>query len=247
MTQMVELNFSPIIENLVYISKKHYFCSVLEIYSMVSYIEFKEKLLPEGCFSIHQARLYFPTFDRNNLTRWTKKGLLFRLRQEWYAFPELLQRPDFARYIAGRIYRPSYISLHTALSIYGLIPEAVSSITSVSTLKTARFENAFGQYTYQNVKPELFFGYKPVLLPLNTAIINAPKQAWMLAHPEKALLDLLYLYPFYNSEEEIEQLRLDDDYMTGELNLGRLSEYQEKIGNKALDARVKILLKIYDL
>ena len=48
-------------------------------------------------------------------------------------------------------------------------------------------------------------------------------------------------------EEEIEQLRLDEDYMTGELNLGRLSEYQEKIGNKALDARVKILLKIYDL
>ena len=187
MTQMVELNFPLLIENLVYISKKHYFCSVLEIYSMVSYIEFKEKLLPEGCFSIHQARLYFPTFDRNNLTRWTKKGLLFRLRQEWYAFPELLQRPDFARYIAGRIYRPSYISLHTALSIYGLIPEAVSSITSVSTLKTARFENAFGQYTYQNVKPELFFGYKPVILPLNTAIINAPKQAWMLAHPEKAL------------------------------------------------------------
>ena len=97
------------------------------------------------------------------------------------------------------------------------------------------------------MKPELFFGYKPVMLTVNTAIINAPKQAWMLAHPEKALLDLLYLYPFYNSEEEIEQLRLDDDYMTGELNLGRLSEYQQKIGNKALDARVKILRKIYDL
>ena len=115
------------------------------------------------------------------------------------------------------------------MSIYGLIPEAVSSITSVSTLKTARFENAFGQYTYQNVKPELFFGYKPVILPLNTAIINAPKQAWMLAHPEKALLDLLYLYPFYNSEEEI--------------NL----QMATNNNNKALDARVKILLKIYDL
>lgn len=214
---------------------------------MVSFIEFKEKLLPEGCFSIHQARLYFPTFDRNNLTRWTKKGLLLRLRQEWYAFPELLQRPDFARYVACRIYRPSYISLHTALSIYGMIPEAVSSITSVSTLKTAKFENAFGQYAYQNVKPDLFFGYKPVMLPLNTAIINPPQLAWMLAHPEKALLDLLYLYPFYDSEEELEQLRLDDDFMTGELDLDRLSEYQQKMRNKALNARVKKLLKIYNL
>lgn len=214
---------------------------------MVGFIEFKEKLLPEGCFSIHQARLYFPTFDRNNLTRWTKKGLLLRLRQEWYAFPELVQRPDFARYVACRIYRPSYISLHTALSIYGMIPEAVSSITSVSTLKTAKFENAFGQYAYQNVKPDLFFGYKPVMLPLNTAIINPPQLAWMLAHPEKALLDLLYLYPFYDSEEELEQLRLDDDFMTGELDLDRLSEYQQKMRNKALNARVKKLLKIYNL
>jgi len=214
---------------------------------MVSYIEFKERLLPEGCFSIHQARLFFPSFDRNNLTRWTKKGLLVRLRQEWYAFPELLQRPEFSRYVAGRIYRPSYISLHTALSIYGMIPEAVTSITSVSTLKTARFENAFGRYAYQNVKPELFFGYKPVMLPVNTAIINAPQQAWMLAHPEKALLDLIYLYPFYDNELELEQLRLDEDYMIDELDLERLSEYQQKIGNKALDARIKKLLKIYDL
>lgn len=217
------------------------------ISSMVSYIEFKEKLLSEGCFSIHQARLYFPTFDRNSLTRWTKKGLIVRLKQEWYTFPELLQYPDFSRYIAVRIYRPSYISLHTALCIYGMIPEAVTSITSVSTLKTARFENAFGQYAYQHVKPELFFGYKPVLLPANTAVINPPQQAWLLAQPEKALLDLLYLYPFYDKEEELEQLRLDEDYMTDELNLERLTDYQQRIGSKALDARIKKLLKLYGL
>lgn len=214
---------------------------------MISYIEFKEKLLPEGCFSIHQARLYFPTFDRNSLTRWIKKGLLVRLRQEWYAFPELLQRPDFSRYIAGRIYRPSYVSLHTALSIYGMIPEAVTSITSVSTLKTASFENSFGQYSYQNVKPLLFFGYKPVMLPVGSANINAPQQAWMLAHPEKALIDLLYLYPFYDNEEELEQLRLDENYMTEDLDLDRLADFQQKIGSKALDGRIRKLLKIYDL
>ena len=92
-----------------------------------------------------------------------------------------------------------------------MIPEAVTSITSISTLKTARFENKFGQYSYQNVKPELFFGYKPVELPINTALINAPKLTWLLAQPEKALLDLLYLYPFYDNNTELEQLRLDED------------------------------------
>lgn len=214
---------------------------------MTSYIEFKGELLSEGCFSIHQARLRFPTFDRNNLTRWIKKGLLTRLRQDWYAFPELLQRPDFARYIAGRIYRPSYISLHSALSIYGMIPEAVTSITSVTTLKTMHFENAFGQYSYQNIKPGIFFGYKPIMLPTNTATFNPPQQAWLLALPEKALLDLLYLYPFYDSENELEQLRIDEDYMTNELNLDRLCDFQKRISNKALDERVKKLLKLYGL
>lgn len=212
---------------------------------MVSYLEFKEKLLPEGCFSIHQARAFFPNFDRNNITRWISRGLLIKLRQEWYTFPELLQRPDFSRYIANRIYRPSYVSLHTALSIYGMIPEAVTNITSVTTLKTIKFENAFGQYSYQNVKPSLFFGYKPVELPVNTTIVNAPHPTWLLAHPEKALLDLLYLCPFYDNESELEQLRLDEDYMTDTLNLERLAEFQEKIGNKALNRRVKKLLKLY--
>lgn len=214
---------------------------------MVGYLEFKERLLPEGCFSIHQARAYFPAFDRNNLTRWTNKGLLVRLRQGWYAFPEMLQRTDFSRYIACRIYRPSYVSLHTALSIYGMIPEAVTSITSVTTLKTARFENDFGQYSYQNVKPEVFFGYKPVMLPANNSIFNSPTPAWMLALPEKALLDLLYLYPFYDNMEELEQLRLDENFMAEDLDIDRLGLFLDKMCNKALDARVKKLLKIYDL
>lgn len=214
---------------------------------MIGYIEFKEKLLPHGCFSIHQARAYFPSFDRNSLTRWTQNGLLVRLRQGWYAFPEMLQRTDFSRYIACRIYRPSYISLHTALSIYGMIPEAVTSITSITTLKTANFENAFGQYTYQNIKPDLFFGYKPVTLPANKAIFNPPSPAWMLALPEKALLDLLYLYTFYNKEEELEQLRLDEDFMAEELDVARLNIYLSKMNNKALAYRVEKLLKLYDL
>jgi hypothetical protein len=68
-----------------------------------------------------------------------------------------------------------------------------------------------------------------------------------LAHPEKALLDLLYLYPFYDNEEELLQLRLDEDFMAGELNLERLHEYLDKMKNKALDLRIAKILKIYNL
>lgn len=52
---------------------------------MLSYLDFKERLMPEGCFSIYQARGHFPFFDRNNYTRWAQKGLLVKLRQGWYS------------------------------------------------------------------------------------------------------------------------------------------------------------------
>ena len=214
---------------------------------MISFLEFREKLLSEGCFSVYQALACFPSFDRNSLTRWTHKNLLIKLRQGWYAFPEMLQCPDFSRFVACRIYRPSYISSQMALSIYGMIPEAVTSITSVTTLKTMRFENEFGQYTYQNIKPSMFFGYKPVTLPATTPGTNAPQQTWLLAEPEKALLDFLHLYPFYNDETELANLRLDESYMTDELNIDRLMEYSRRIGSKALNHRIRTLLKIYRL
>ena len=91
----------------------------------MNWIEFKHKMFDLVCFSIHQVYAWRPGFDRNNLVRWTKKGYLVHLRRGWYAFPEYKDKPEFAEYIAGRIYSPSYISLHSALAFYGLIPESV--------------------------------------------------------------------------------------------------------------------------
>lgn len=206
---------------------------------MISYLQFRETMHLYGCFNVQQVKIAFPDFDRTNYTRWVKQGLLLRLRQEWYAFPDMLKETDFARFVAERIYRPSYISLHSALSFFGMIPESVVRITSVSTLKTVSFDNDFGQYSYQSIKPSCFFGYEPRQ--------TMSGRSFMLAHPEKALLDLLYLYPQYNTEEEIEELRLDEDYMTSELNLERLEEYQHRINSKALDARVKLLRQYFEI
>ena len=71
-----------------------------------------------GCFGIYQVLAWQPDFDRNNLTRWVKKNYLVKLRQGYYAFSEHKSKPDFAM----------YISLHTASSFYGMIPEAVVQI-----------------------------------------------------------------------------------------------------------------------
>jgi len=191
------------------------------------------------CFNIHQVYGWEPGFDRNNFGRWIKKGLLIRLRQGYYTFPEYKNKADIALYFANRIYRPSYVSLHTALSFYGMIPEAVMQITSVTTLKTISFSNDFGEYGYKSIKPELFFGYelKPIL----------EGQAFQLARPEKALLDLLYLYPFYNTIQDMEDLRLDEDFVHDDLDIRILDEYTSRFKNKALEKRVRLLKNTYGL
>ncbi len=69
----------------------------------------------------------------------------------------------------------------------------------------------------------------------------------MFATPEKAIIDLLYLYPFYNTERDLENLRLDESYMEDDLNVKRLTEFSDRIGSKALSKRIDILRKVYTL
>ena len=72
-------------------------------------------------------------------------------------------------------------------------------------------------------------------------------QSYLMATPEKALTDLLYLYPQYNSSDDLLELRLDDYFMHNELNLGRLREYAERTKSDSVQVRIKRLITAYDL
>ena len=61
------------------------------------------------------------------------------------------------------------------------------------------------------------------------------------------MLDLLYLNPYYTTEQDMEELRLDEDYVTHELDAGRLAEYAARIGSPALDKRLSCLKRVYDI
>ncbi|MFO7844061.1 MAG: hypothetical protein R6V16_09655 [Bacteroidales bacterium] len=202
----------------------------------MQFIEFKEKMFDLGCFSNNQVFLWRPGFERANFVRWTKKGYIIKLRNGFYSFPEYLNVPGFDLYIANRIYSPSYISLHYVLNFYGIIPEGVTQITSISSLKTTRFENKFGTFTYQKMQPNLMFGYE---------VKKFGKWGIKFAEPEKAIVDLFYLYPFYNNESEIEELRFDRDML--KLDINKLHHYVQKFKIKALEKRIKIMINVYDL
>ena len=191
------------------------------------------------CFNVNQVYAWKPDFEKNNLTRWVKQNLLVKLRNSWYSFPDYLKTPNIQNFVSNKIYSPSYVSLHSALAFYGIIPEAIVQTTAVSSLKKANFENVFGSFSYQQILPELMFGYE------QKSFLN--KQSLLFATPEKAILDLLYLYPQYNNKQEISELRFDEEFMQEDLNTERLNEFTEKFQSKTLRNRVNLLLKIHDL
>jgi len=203
----------------------------------MTYLQFYNQWHKFACFSTQQVKAIYPNFNRSNYYQWQQNGQIVNLRQGWYAFSDYLHQTDYARFFAGQIYAPSYISLHTALNFYGIIPEAVVEITSVTTQKTTRFSNAFATYSYQSVKPALFFGYEAKKMQ--------DGKTYMMATPEKALIDLLYLYPQYNTVQDMRELRLDEDWMKNELNDARLETYLQQINSKIIHKRVNTLISAY--
>ena len=85
--------------------------------------------------------------------------------------------------IANKIYQPSYISLKKALSHYGIIPEVVYAVTSITTKISRVFATPKGDFIYQRIKKDAFTGYGLRLVD---------KDKVLMAAPEKALADYLY-------------------------------------------------------
>lgn len=174
-----------------------------------------------------------------NLYRWTAKGYLIKLRNGCYAFSESVRNEDYSFFLSQFIYRPSYISLETALAFYGVIPEAVVDITAVTTQKTQSFSNEAGHFSYRTISPKFFWGYKKHLM-------GATNQAYYIADLEKAILDYLYLNTFYNQVEDMAELRFDDYVMEEVVDREKLRHYTERFNIATLSERIQLLLSLYE-
>ena len=92
------------------------------------------------------------------LKRNIKSCLFLKLRNGFY----ILKDSSPSLYlIANKLYQPSYISLEKALSYYGIIPETVYTITSITTKATREFATPRAIFSYQRIKKSAFIGYSP--------------------------------------------------------------------------------------
>lgn len=201
------------------------------------YIDFRQQLDDFLVFSIKDIRKIEPSFDYRRIHEWRNKGYIKEVRRGYYIFSNLKLNEDSLYTIANQLYNPSYVSLETALRRYNLIPETVYAITSISTKKTAKF-NQLIDFRYRSIKPSLFFGY---------ILDGSSDHKYKIAEPEKALLDYLYLHPEMSSLESFYEWRFDLDEFSQIADLDKLRTYLTFFNSPTLTRRVKRLLKMKEI
>lgn len=113
---------------------------------------------------------------------------------------------------ANHIYGPSYVSLQWALRWYGLIPEQVFTVTSITTKRSRTFKNKLGNFDYKQVNKNYY--------PIGIKIIEENGVCSQIATPEKALCDTI-IYDSYVPSNSIsglyryleEDMRFDIDVL----------------------------------
>lgn len=139
--------------------------------------------------------------------------------------------------LAQRVYGPSYISLETALSYHGWIPEAVYTITSTSLDRSREFDTPLGHFSFTPVPQGVF--YTEVTRVQKDGSGNADgtgygggsgsgggfgdgsgyggpsvsvRESFLLASPLKALADYVYVHKcdWDSARPVVESLRVDE-------------------------------------
>lgn len=202
------------------------------------FLDFKQQFSKYIVFSTREIEKLYPGFNKMNLLTWQKKGYLLKLRNSWYCFSEINTDEATLFYAANKIYNPSYVSLETALFYYGIIPEAVFMISSISTLKTNEFKNKHRFFNYTNIKSNCFFGYK---------FIKNENFTFKIAEIEKALLDFLYFRYSIKTLDDINSLRFNKQLLKEKLNLQKLLDYAKLYNSKILSKKVQILKSFLEI
>jgi predicted transcriptional regulator of viral defense system len=140
---------------------------------------------------------------RLQLSRWVKTGKLIQLAKGLYTLAEpYRKRTPHPFVLANAMKKASYVSLQSALGYFGMIPEHVPTVTSVTTQRPARVETPLGRFLFRHIKKNWFKGYRQVDL--------GSSQKAFVATPEKALLDLVYLTPGADNQDFLAELRLQN-------------------------------------
>ena len=198
------------------------------------------KLATTGVFTYTDALVWLGgtrNAVRSKIMRAIDSGEILHIRRGLYCLAKPYNRVGISRNIlANLIYGPSYVSLETALSFHGWIPEAFHSVSSVSLGRARTFETPLGYFDYVQIKQ----------MPLLSGVIRVTGEresegSYYMAKPLKAIADYVASrgLDWTGREPLIESLRIEEE------NLESLSsaDFDELDGvYKSLRARKMLAL-----
>ena len=173
-------------------------------------------------------------FSRHALVkRALAKGEILGIRRGLYCLaPRYQKKPVSVFAAAQRIYGPSYVSMESALSYHGWIPEAVHTCTCASYGNAREFHSPLGLFVYRRVPQRVFYA--------EVERIRDPSgNVFLMASPVKALADYVYAHKPEWKEigDAAESLRIEPE------DLASVSSAQiEELSSNYSNRRVRRLL-----
>lgn len=168
------------------------------------------EIAPFGYFSYQDVATLFPDSANKRyglIKRAITDGHILHIRRGLYCLAPKYRKTKINLYaLAQHIYGPSYVSLETALSWHGWIPEAVYTLTSSAFGKSNEFSTPLGEFSYTRVPQNIFY----------TGVerhIDEAGDVFFIASPVKALADYVYVHKkdWAGLEPAIKSLRIEPE------------------------------------
>jgi len=144
-------------------------------------------------------------YPKNKISDMEKNGELIRLKKDLYVNNKSVISKEL---IANHLYGISYISLETALTYYGIIPERVYSVRSMTTKRAKTIKTPLGNFEYKTAFADYFS------IGIRQEIIEN-QYAFLIATPTKAICDMIVATP----NLRLQSVKAMQNYLTEDLRI----------------------------
>jgi hypothetical protein len=166
-------------------------------------------------------------YPKDKISAMCKREELIRLKKGLFIVSPTISHKSLSReLIANHIYGPSYISLESALSFYGLIPEKVYTVRSITIKRAKNFKTPLGSFEFLTANPDYF----PI--GLRYELVNN-EFSFIIASPEKAISDMI----IQTSNLRLQSLKAVRIYLEDDLRIDfeTLKNFDGRIIERCID------------
>jgi len=218
-----------------------------ELYDCVSYLERKElsiispEMVKEFLLSKEEGHGSEEEMNKRasrQIHQLSEKGWLERITQRRYLLIPLRADSTFwsehPLVIASNIVKPSFVTAGAALNFHGLHDQVFFRIVVATRRRHSPVDFQGITYSFVEVSEDRFYGYSEV---------GKGPQPIVVAHPERALVDILDRLPFLSDvHDPVSPFHLAAE----DIDLDRLVEYAFRLGSHAAIRRLGYLLESFD-